>query len=210
MQRQGFMGEQYFTKDPTSESRVAAAVWEYQGKEYEFLTDSGVFSRGHVDYGSRLLAESLPKLQGRVLDLGCGYGFLGVAMKLMNPEIAVVMCDVNRRALELARQNAKRQGVPADIAESDGYAGVQGPFDAIVTNPPVRAGKGVYYPWFDGAPQRLNPGGALYVVLQRKQGAPSAERRLAALFERVEVIGRGAGYHVIEARMPGGGHDGTA
>ena len=196
------MGEQYFTKDPTSQSRVATAVWEYQGKEIEFLTDSGVFSRGHVDYGSRLLAESLPKLAGRVLDLGCGYGFLGVAMKLMNPAIEIVLCDVNRRALDLARQNAKRHSVAAEILESDGYAGVTGSLDAIVTNPPVRAGKDVYYPWFDGAPRRLRPGGALYVVLQRKQGAPSAQKRLEGLFPHVRIIARGAGYHIIEARMP--------
>lgn len=196
------MGEQYFTKDPTSESRVATAVWEYGGKEIEFLTDSGVFSRGHVDYGSKLLAESLPKLTGRVLDLGCGYGFLGVAMKLMNPDIGVVMCDMNRRALDLARQNAKKHAVQAEIVESDGYGAISGMFDAIVTNPPVRAGKDVYYPWFDGAPERLNPGGALYVVLQRKQGAPSAMRHLETLFQNVEIIARGAGYHIIQARSP--------
>lgn len=194
------MGEQYFTKDPTSASRVATAVWEYQGREIEFLTDSGVFSRGHVDYGSRLLAESLPPLSGRVLDLGCGYGFLGVAMKLLNPAIDVVMCDVNRRALDLARQNAGKHGVQAEILESDGYSAVEGTFDAIVTNPPVRAGKDVYYPWFDGAPARLNPGGALYVVLQRKQGAPSAQRHLETLFAQVEIIARGAGFHIIQAR----------
>ncbi len=196
------MGEQYFTKDPTSQSRVATAVWEHEGKEIEFLTDSGVFSRGHVDYGSKLLAESLPKLAGRVLDLGCGYGFLSVAMGLINPGLSIVMCDLNRRALDLARQNTKRHGITAEIIESDGYANVAGQFDAIVTNPPVRAGKEVYYPWFDGAPARLRPGGVLYVVLQRKQGAPSAQRYLETLFPTVQVIARGAGYHIIEARMP--------
>ncbi len=194
------MGEQYFTKDPTSQSRVATAVWEHDGREIEFLTDSGVFSRGHVDYGSKLLVESLPKLAGRVLDLGCGYGFLSVAMGLMNPGLSIVMCDVNRRALDLARQNAKQYGIAAEILESDGYANVQGQFDAIVTNPPVRAGKEVYYPWFDGAPERLKPGGALYVVLQRKQGAPSAQRHLETLFDRVEVIAKSAGFHIIEAK----------
>jgi 16S rRNA (guanine1207-N2)-methyltransferase len=193
------MGEQYFTKDPSSRSRAASAVWQYDGREYEFLTDSGVFSRGRVDFGSGLLAQRLPKLHGRALDIGCGYGFLGLAMKIMNPGLEVALCDVNRRALSLARENAARLGLRAEILESDGYAAIEGGFDAIVTNPPVRAGKAVYYPWFEVAPQRLNPGGALYVVLQRKQGAPSAEKRLAELFGHVDTIAKSAGYHVIKA-----------
>jgi 16S rRNA (guanine1207-N2)-methyltransferase len=195
------VGEQYFAKDPSSQSRIATAVWEYGGREYEFLTDSGVFSRGRVDYGSRLLASSLPALRGRVLDIGCGYGFIGLAVKLMNPQAEVVLCDINHRALALARENAQRLGIEAEILESDGYARIEGKFDAIVTNPPVRAGKAVYYPWFDGAQERLRPGGALFIVLQRKQGAPSAEKRLEALFASVEEIGHGAGYHAIAARL---------
>jgi 16S rRNA (guanine1207-N2)-methyltransferase len=195
------MGEHYFTQDPSSESRRAIATWEHAGREIEFLTDSGVFSRGHVDYGSRLLVESLPRLTGRVLDIGCGYGFIGIAIQCIQPGLDVVMCDVNRRALALAQENAAKLGVKAQILESDGYAAVKGKFDVIITNPPVRAGKDVYYPWFDGAPQRLNPGGALYVVLQRKQGAPSAQRHLETLFEKVEIIKRGAGFHVIKAQL---------
>jgi 16S rRNA (guanine1207-N2)-methyltransferase len=195
------MGEHYFTREPSAKSRVAVAVWTHRGRDYEFLTDSGVFSRGHVDYGSRLLVESLPAVSGRMLDIGCGYGFIGLAVKLMNPAARVVLCDVNLRALALARENAARLSLDVEILESDGYAAVEGTFDAIVTNPPVRAGKRVYYPWFDGAPERLNPGGALYVVLQRKQGAPSAVRHLETLFAQVSEIGHGAGYHAIAARL---------
>ena len=195
------MGEQYFARDPSGPSRVAVAVWEHAGREYEFLSDSGVFSRGRVDYGSRLLASSLPAFRGRVLDIGCGYGFIGLAVKLMNPQAEVVLCDVNSRALALARENAKRLCVHAEVIESDGYSEIPGKFDAIVTNPPVRAGKAVYYPWFDGAPERLNPGGSLFIVLRRKQGAPSAAKRLEALFPRVEEIGHGGGYHAIAARL---------
>ena len=193
------MGEHYFTGDPTSQSRIATAVWAYGGREIEFLTDSGVFSRGHVDYGSRVLVEALPSLMGSVLDMGCGYGFMGLAVKLLNPSAEMHMCDVNTRAVGLARQNAERLGIAADIFVSDGFAVVQGTFDHILTNPPVRAGKSVYYPWFTEAAARLHPGGSLYVVLQRKQGAPSAQRHLEELFAQVEVIEKSAGYHVLRA-----------
>jgi len=194
------MSEQYFTKNPSTLSRIASAVWAHSGQEYEFLTDSGVFSRAHVDFGSKTLIECLPNLTGRVLDLGCGYGFIGLAVKILNPQADVVLCDVNQRALSLARENAKRLNLLVDVRESDGYSGIDGRFDAILTNPPVRAGKAVYYPWFEGAPERLNLVGALYVVLQRKQGAPSAAKRLGEMFPHVETIARDAGYHVLAAR----------
>ncbi len=197
------MGEQYFTKDPTSESREAVATWEHGGKTVEFVTDRGVFSRGHVDFGSRLLVASLPPLHGRVLDLGCGYGFVGVAVGLTHPGVAeLVLCDVNARALALARRNAARHGVAVTCLESDGFAAVEGTFDAILTNPPVRAGKAVYYPWFAEAARRLRPGGALYLVLQRKQGAPSAQKHLEGLFADVTVLERDAGYHILRAADP--------
>ena len=197
------MGEHYFTRVPTSESREAAASWETGGRTVEFLTDSGVFSRGHVDFGSRVLVENLPALTGRVLDLGCGYGFLGLAAKLLHPGIGeLVLCDVNTRALGLARRNAERLGLPATILESDGFAAVEGRFDAILTNPPVRAGKAVYYPWFTESARRLNPGGVLWVVLQKKQGAPSAQRHLEGLFDEVAIVERSAGYHILKASAP--------
>ena len=195
------MGEHYFTKEPTSASCAAPAVWQHGDRDYEFITDSGVFCRGHVDFGSKVLVESLPALRGRVLDLGCGYGFIGIAAKLLNPKIELLMCDINARALALAKSNAKKHGVAAETVQSDGFSEVQGSFDFVITNPPVRAGKAVYYPWFEEAAKRLNPGGTLYLVLQRKQGAPSAQRHLETLFDKVTMIGRSAGFHVIAAQI---------
>jgi 16S rRNA (guanine1207-N2)-methyltransferase len=197
------MGEHYFTADPQSQSREATAVWQHGGRDYTFVTDSGVFCRGHVDYGSKLLAESLPPLAGRVLDLGCGYGFLGIAAKLMNPAVDMVLCDINSRAVALARKNAQALGAAVEAVQSDGFTQVQGSFDFILCNPPVRAGKAVYYPWFEEAARRLNHGGALTIVLQRKQGAPSAQKRLEELFPHVELLERSAGYHIIAAYAAG-------
>jgi 16S rRNA (guanine1207-N2)-methyltransferase len=194
------MGEQYFTKDPTSQSRTAEAVWEHNGQEFTFLTDSGVFCRGHVDYGSKLLVESLPPLSGRGLDLGCGYGFMGIAVKLLYPSVNMVLCDINSRALALSKRNAEAHKASVEILQSDGFSNITGKFDFILCNPPVRAGKAVYYPWFEEAARRLNPGGALTIVLQRKQGAPSAQKRLEELYPDVEIIGHGAGYHIISAK----------
>jgi 16S rRNA (guanine1207-N2)-methyltransferase len=207
------MSDHYFTSDPKSASRRASAMWAWAGKEYEFITDAGVFCRGHVDFGSRLLIDSVPELHGRVLDLGCGYGFVGIAAKLKHPAIEAVLCDINERAVALARENAGRLGAQVTALPSDGFAAVEGRFDFILCNPPVRAGKAVYYPWFEEASRRLNagshgragatgsdqPGGALVIVLQKKQGAPSARRRLEELYPRVTELGREGGYHVLAA-----------
>jgi 16S rRNA (guanine1207-N2)-methyltransferase len=193
------MGDHYFTAEPQSASRRATAVWQWQGREYEFMTDSGVFCRGHVDFGSNLMVESLPPLHGRVLDLGCGYGFVGVAVKLRFPQTDVTMCDINQRAVALAKENAARLGAQISAVQSDGFSAVEGSFDFILCNPPVRAGKVVYYPWFEQAVGRLNAGGRLIIVLQKKQGAPSARRRLEELFPKVEELDHDGGYHILAA-----------
>lgn len=193
------MSDHYFTAQPGSASRRASALWQWQGKELEFITDSGVFCRGHVDFGSKLLLENLPPLYGRVLDLGCGYGFLGIAAKLRWPQTEMVLCDINQRAVALTQENAARLGAVVTALPSDGFAAVEGSFDFILCNPPVRAGKAVYYPWFEQAAARLHAGGGLIIVLQKKQGAPSARRRLEELFARVEELDHSGGYHIIAA-----------
>ncbi|MDD3242422.1 MAG: methyltransferase [Eubacteriales bacterium] len=195
------MSEHYFTADPTSESRPADAQWVYGDLHMTFLTDAGVFSRGEIDRGSEVLLKALPPLCGRVLDLGCGYGFLGLALKKLYPEASFTLCDINRRALSLARQNAARAQVSVDIVESDGFSGVSGLYDHIVTNPPVKAGKALYYGWFDQARQYLTPGGTLTLVLLKKHGAPSAKTYLETLYPRVEVLEKSGGVHVIRAYM---------
>lgn len=175
--------------------------------DLSFQTDSAVFSRNQLDFGTRLLVDSVLEdyrsqgqpPRGRMLDLGCGYGPVGIAFKRLFPPLEVVMADVNARAVELARLNATANQVRyADIRLGDGFTviGEQERFDLILTNPPIRAGKKTVYAFFDGSHAHLVPGGRLYVVIQNKQGAPSARRHLLDLFGNCEDIERKAGYHV--------------
>ena len=106
------MSEQYFTGKPTSESRPVDCEFEYRGHALRFTTDAGVFSKGELDNGTRILLKALPdEMQGRVLDLGCGWGPVGVSLGKTFPGLEIVMSDVNERALELSQNNAKRNGV---------------------------------------------------------------------------------------------------
>ena len=118
------MAEQYFTADPTCESKQVPCSFVYRGHGLNFMTDAGVFSKGELDTGTRLLLDALPDVYGDVLDLGCGWGAIGVAVKKKYPAAHVTMVDVNRRALELCRFNAVRNGITAECLESDGMAEV--------------------------------------------------------------------------------------
>ena len=197
------MNDQYYTADPTSESKPVPCAFPYRGDGLNFMTDAGVFSKGELDVGSRLLLDALPALSGDVLDIGCGWGAIGVAIAKANKAARVTMVDVNRRALSLCRQNCTRNGVTAEVIESDGMAEVLGrKFNAIVTNPPIRAGKQVIYKMFADAAVSLKKGGALYLVIRKQQGAESCVKYLKTLFNEVEKLDKSAGFWVLKAYEP--------
>ena len=197
------MNDQYYTADPTSESNPVPCAFPYRGHGLNFMTDAGVFSKGELDVGSRLLLDALPTFTGDVLDIGCGWGAIGVAIAKANKNAKVTMVDVNRRALDLCRQNCQRNGVTAEVIESDGMAEVMGrKFDAIVTNPPIRAGKQVIYKMFADAAQSLNLDGALYLVIRKQQGAESCVKYLKTLFHEVEKLDKSGGFWVLKAYDP--------
>ena len=197
------MNDQYYTADPSSESRPVPCAFPYRGHGLSFMTDAGVFSKGELDAGSRLLLDALPPLQGDVLDIGCGWGAIGIAVAKANKQSRVTMLDVNRRALRLCQANCLRNGVTAEILESDGMAAVLGrKFDAIITNPPIRAGKQVIYKMFAEAAASLNTEGALYLVIRKQQGAESCVKHLKTLFNEVEKLDKSAGFWVLKASEP--------
>jgi 16S rRNA (guanine1207-N2)-methyltransferase len=141
--------------------------------------------------------------QARILDVGCGYGPIGLTAARLAPRGHVTMVDVNERAVELARANAETNGVRnVSFAVSDLFEALDGrSFDVILTNPPIRAGKAVVHRIFEEARAHLNPGGSLWIVIQKKQGAPSAKAKLEELYgtEAVEEIGKDKGYRILVA-----------
>ena len=195
------MNDHYYTRDPQSASRPAECSFTYRGIDLTFQTDAGVFSRGEVDTGTRLLLEALPEdMGGEILDLGCGWGVIGISIARKWPEARVTMADINTRALDLSRENAKRNRAEVICAESDGMAAFEGKtFDAVVTNPPIRAGKQVIYKMFADAAKSLSPEGALYLVIRKQQGAESCIRYLQTLYASVEKLDRSGGFWVLKA-----------
>jgi len=194
------MNEHYYSHTPTSAHHERLIETNILGREMRFHTDAGVFSRDDVDPGSRLLIESAGRLNGRVLDLGCGWGPVGLSLALENPDADFLMADINERAVELTERNRRLNGVlNARVIESDAFESIEGEFEHILTNPPIRAGKQVIYGMFDDAHRRLKPGGALTIVIRKQQGAPSAKNHLTEVFGNAEVIARGGGYWIIRS-----------
>ena len=192
------MPEHYYTASPQSAHEERHFRTVFAGRTLEFETDAGVFSKQHIDPGSELLCRSLPPtLGGDVLDMGCGWGAMTVMTLAAHPDVQMTMADVNERALALAVRNVAANGMRAEALLSDGFERVEGMFDAVITNPPIRAGKAVIYRMFEDAKAHLVPGGALVLVIRKQQGAPSALKFLRELYGSAEVIARDGGYWVI-------------
>ncbi|HLR61787.1 MAG TPA: class I SAM-dependent methyltransferase [Lentibacillus sp.] len=195
------MSEHYFSQNPQSKS--SPKKWNYQlrGEIFKFESDYGVFSKNEVDYGSRLLIEYFeePPVEGSLLDLGCGYGPIGIAIANSYKKRSVMLTDINERAVALARKNAHYNDVNnVEFAISDRFSHLKDrKFAAILTNPPIRAGKKIVHQMFEESKHVLLENGQLWVVIKKKQGAPSAMNKLNDLFGDVEVIDRSKGYYIL-------------
>lgn len=198
------MTNHYYSQKPQTESKPQKWRFTLLGHSFVFETDTGVFSKSEVDFGSRVLIDTfeLPNVEGAILDVGCGYGPIGLAIAKQFPERTVYMMDINERAVQLAKKNAELNGIQnVRIFESDGVAdmeeGVQ--VAAVLTNPPIRAGKDTIFKIYNGAFERLGNGGQLWVVIQKKQGAPSTMKYLEEKFQTVELVDKKKGYWIIKA-----------
>ena len=198
------MSQHYYSKNPQTTSKPREWAFTLRGENIQFQTDTGVFSKNEVDFGSRLLIEAFEEssVEGPVLDVGCGYGPIGIAIAKSFPLKKVHMVDVNARAIELAKKNAVKNDVEnVEIYESDGLSSVEEEgFSAILTNPPIRAGKETVFRFYEEACGKIAPGGSLWVVIQKKQGAPSTQEKLEALFGNCRVADKKKGYFIFEAR----------
>jgi 16S rRNA (guanine1207-N2)-methyltransferase len=197
--------DQYFTERPRSASARSSHRFLYRGELLTFVVDRGVFGSHGLDPGTSLLIENLALGKSdRVLDLGCGWGAVGIAAARSVKDGQVVLTEVNRRAARLARLNVERNHVDnAEVRVGDLFAPVVGErFDVIATNPPYRAGRPLILELVREAPSHLNPGGRLLIVGKGTQGILYYQERLEKEWSGpVEVLGRRSGYRVLEARL---------
>lgn len=188
----------YFENDHTVKSKE----FEYQTQIKEiplfFTSDNGVFSKNNLDFGTRSLLENIPLVYGSVLDLGCGYGPIGIYLK-KKYDCSVDMVDINLRSLALASKNALRNGVDVCVFESNAYEKIVKQYDFIVTNPPIRVGKKILFNILIGAKEHLKTGGELWFVMHKDQGAKSCFQMLSQYYE-MTLVKKNKGFYVICAR----------
>lgn len=190
----------YFKNDPNLQSNPKTFDMIYNGKQYRFFTDAGVFSKDYIDFGTHSLikAISLPENSLKALDLGCGYGPIGIILKSEFPHIDMTQADINIRAVELTKKNVEANKVSSTIIHSNGFSNIYDTFDVITLNPPIRTGKEVIYELYKGAHEHLNVGGVFYIVIQKKQGALSHQEYLKKIFNNADIINKSKGYYIIK------------
>lgn len=193
----------YFQDDPNLVSNIKEITFEINGITMKLLTDNGVFSKNNVDEGSYAFLKVLLPLDlgNRILDLGCGYGTIGLTLAKAHEEVRITLADVNPRAVALCERNAGLLNLSprVTILQSDIYEKIEGPYDSIVVNPPIRAGKKVTYRMYEEAKQYLIDGGSLYIVIRKAQGAESASKYIETIFGNVTLLKREKGYYIYRA-----------
>lgn len=194
------MSNQYFENNPNLKSEEHVITYYFKNTTLKFTSDSGVFSKGGIDFGSSLLLKSLIiNDEVKLLDVGCGYGTIGVTVAKTNPQVFVDMVDVNLRAIELAKRNALNNSVSnVCVFESNMYENVKDVYDIIITNPPIRAGKKIVHGIVLGGIDHLKEGGTLWCVIQKKQGAESLIKAMKEIYSKVDIINKDKLYYIIK------------
>ncbi len=201
----------YYDSNPETPSDRHSVEYRKNGVNFLFTTDSDVFSKRGIDFGTDLLLTAMIddiKSSGEkppvdFLDLGCGYGVVGIVMKSVFKGMNVTQVDKNERAIGLSRENARENRVPiGNLVASDVLLNVPQDkfFDIVATNPPVRAGKSTVFAFYEQSYEHMRSGAVIYVVLQRKQGAPSTEKKLTEIFGNCETVSIEAGYRVMKSK----------
>lgn len=194
------MSRHYFTQNNDLKSKRKEISFRFSNNELIFISDNGVFAKDGIDYGSRLLLETFlnQDKKHKILDVGCGYGFLGISIaKLWGSNVDMI--DVNDRAITLTQANSLKNKVNINVWISDLFRNVENTYDVIITNPPIRAGKQVIYQLFKDAYNHLDMNGELWIVIRKQHGAESAKRFLETIYAQVDIVTKAKGFWILKA-----------
>jgi len=185
----------YFTNDENLKSEIRTNKVIIDNLSFTFYTDNGVFSKKGLDFGTRSLLETLPEIKGNVLDLGCGYGPIGIYIS-KKYNLIPDMVDVNRRSIDLCLKNSKLNSTNINVFESDGFTNINKKYDFIITNPPIRVGKEKLYSLLIDSINHLKNNGQLWLVIHKDQGAKTLLKDLEK-YGIPKLIDKNKGFYII-------------
>lgn len=191
----------YFLNDENLKSNIREFQVEFAKTKFKFKTDNGVFSKGELDYGTFLLLDTVLKqdVKGQILDLGCGYGVIGIIVEKLK-KCMVTMVDINSRAIDLSKINIKENNSQnIKVICSDGFTNISNKFNYIITNPPIRIGKKKLYELIKEAKKYLFNDGLIYLVIRKEQGAKSFIKDMNELYE-VQILNKSKGFYIISLK----------
>jgi len=195
--------EHYFTKSPKSEIKIFKIKNKLRNKEIEFYTASGLFSLKNIDKGSKLLTEKcIIKNNWKILDLGCGYGIIGLALKLAYPNMEVTFSDINERAIQLTNMNLKLHNIKAKAIQSNSFENIKDKFDTILLNPPQTAGKEICFKLIEDSKEHLKNKGLLQIVARHNKGGKDLSKKMLETFHNVKETAKSKGYRIYISQNP--------
>lgn len=186
----------YFIEDNSLKHDIKKIDYHFADNKYVFTTDSGLFSKDHVDHATDILLRTIPTLSGSLLDMGCGYGCIGIVLA-KTYSLQLTQVDVNQLAVNMTKRNCLDNGVTSVVMKSYCFENVVGTFDTIVINPPIHAGKATTYKMYEDSFLHLNTAGKLYIVTLKKHGAESTYDKLKNTFGNCETLYKKKGYYVF-------------
>lgn len=194
--------EHYFIEKQHKKEDFFTFTENILGQDYVFKSCDDVFSKDRVDYGTKVLIETVAKnfeLTGKILDIGCGYGPIAIVLASKFRNASFTLTDINNTAVMLSTENVQKNKIQnvEKIFKSDGYEKVQGSFDYIITNPPIKAGKQNLLNILVGAYEHLVFGGKLIFVIKKKHGEDSVKKHLQTVYKSVEILKRDSGYYIL-------------
>ena len=191
----------YYSEKQTSEFNPNKIPIKLKKIQFELYSASGVFSRKKLDNGTKLLInEAIIESNWNILDFGCGIGVVGIALKLLSPDISVTMLDINQRAVKLSKMNSKLHNLKLKIIVSDLYEKISNKFDTILINPPQTAGKELCFQIIEKTPLFLKENGLFQLVARHKKGGSALKTKMFEVFGNVEEIAKGSGYRVYVSK----------
>ena len=187
----------YFDEKQNSELNLSKFEAILRGKRFGFFSGSGIFSKDKVDRGTRILAENMIiHPDDAVLDIGCGIGILGITAAGITKN-KVIMCDINKRAVDLAEKNIKlNNALNAEVLQGNLYEPINEKFDVIVSNPPMKAGCNICFGIIEKAKKFLSEGGSLQIVAMHNKGGRRLSEKMKEVFGNVEAVVKESGFRV--------------